>query len=513
MRWGGPKEEKLKPRQGTGETAWDGLAEAMPFQGGDDTGEARTESGEYARAGKLGAKVLAATDVAEARGTAEDKAGETLDGQARLELMRENWGDFEKSRALFGPKTEMVPYEYGVIAENMPWEEFTHFCADMAELGRKSEYEYEEALLDKGSELGEKGLCLPRSLAIAVRRYNVAKELSEVEPEAKFYYATSLQRAIRVLGTGQSRVIEGDWDADYDHDGRDERRLHFTHDQTVDGAKQSGLEPDAGMVTMVFDRSIMDDDEFDIVAGVPAMNRVGEEHLLAVLGRDEMITDMFLIAQNREGKKRNYEIMSAQDWLNDGESVETEAERKHRRNRLLKEAIVFPNKKEMREFVDSHLEKVDGEELERLREACQQDMRTGANEAADYFAKILGTERRKVIWDPELKKGEGRHLTMGGNIKLSAKDLKARPETIIEEIAHEMFHEYQSQLEGQWERGELEPGTLEDRRARLNYFNTQHYDTGDGSPLSFYENQVKEVEAYYFGGKVKKRLKQALRRK
>ena len=98
-----------------GEAGWDSLRNVeMATEAQDAAVETQAETARSA-AGAMGEKVLEALDAskAETQGEAENP---------KLELMRKNWGSFEGSRELFGEKTEMVPYEYWIIAENMPWD-------------------------------------------------------------------------------------------------------------------------------------------------------------------------------------------------------------------------------------------------------------------------------------------------------------------------------------------------------------------------------------------------------
>lgn len=484
-------------------------------------------AGEIGRemAGKLGGKILGALEVTSATETSDSsevadvveaaELQETLEENSRVKLMRENWGNFEKSRELFGPKTEMVPYEYGVIAENMPWEEFVKFCEQASELGGKSEREYENVVFDKASELCSKGLCLPRSLEIAVRRYNVAKQFGEKRPE-RFYYVTDLDQAAHGLAFMSGKMLEGQYGVEDRGDGKNPRRIHLQYDRVDEnGAEQAGLNPE-GMVTMVLDGSVIDDDEFDPVGGEPAMNRVEKAKILAVLGRDEMIADMFRVAQHQEGARggADYDVMSVAQWQNGGEPVETAKETKRRRNKLLKESIMRPDKKEAREFVDPFLERVDDDELERLMAVYRQDPTQGMEEAVTYFAGVLGTKKEpKVVWDEKEKRGSGRRTAVGGELRFSAKDKgKAKPEVMLAAVGHEMFHEYQNQLEGEWAKDKLTPGSLEERQARLLYFNRDHYEVPDGLGL-FYADQIEEVQAYHFGDTLKKRMKRLKRRR
>ena len=101
-------------------------------------------------------------------------------GAAILRNMGEHWGDLGATEGVFGPNTTMHPIEYQTIAENMSWEEFAAFSDVAYELGHKSEDEYRKMLLHKGSDLQRQGLFDWRSLALAVRRYNVAKHLPEI---------------------------------------------------------------------------------------------------------------------------------------------------------------------------------------------------------------------------------------------------------------------------------------------------------------------------------------------
>jgi len=437
---------------------------------------------------------------------------EIEDWPEALVSMRENWGDLEHTQGVFGPKTEMVPYEYGVIGENMTFDEFAEFGDTAYKLGHFSEEAYNDLLFTKGCELQKKGLCLWTSFAMAVRRYNVIKHLSELPKNPNFYFSTDLDKAAMALHAGR---LEG-WSA---NDGLpekfDDQKLHLSCD--LDGERAASSD----MVTFVLDDSIVSDDSFDLATQFPTVRdvKLEPEHQVIIAKNNRVYDRLRNEARPNEFfKGSDVPIVTRNEWMKShglvdvGADASKEVGREEYGRKLIDEAVTKVDKKEVEEFVGGFLDKVDSQELVRLLELSKGDYKQGAREATDYFSEVLGVGHLDLTFENVKGDTVGRHLGVGGAIKLNERHLKRHPKRMINVVAHEVFHEYQRMLERHYEKGQLSEDSKEARRAELYAFCTEHYDLISSSDWT-YRHQVLEREAFAFGNGVEKMLRRGLKKR
>ncbi len=423
--------------------------------------------------------------------------------------MRENWGDLEHTQGVFGPNTEMVPYEYGVIGENMTFDEFAEF-GDMAyKLGHSSEKAYNDLLFDKGCELQKKGLCLWTSFATAVRRYNTIKHLPELGESPKFYFSTNLDKATHALRSGR---LEG-WAANEDlPETFSDQALHMSCD--LDGERAASSD----MVTFELDDSVVQEDSFDLATRFPTVRdiKLEPEHQV-VIAKSTRILDRLRneTRANEYFEGSNMPMVTRNEWLKAqglaGVDTGEQEDRKEYGRRLIDEAVLKVNKREVKEFVDGFLDRVDPQELAELLKVSKADYRQGARETTDYFSEVLGLGHLDVLFEDKKSDTMGEHLGIGGAIRLNERHVKRHPKRMIEVVAHEVFHEYQQMLGRQYEKGQLEEDSKEARRAELYAFCKDHYDLTSSMDWT-YRHQVLEREAFAFGDGVKKLLRQGIRK-
>jgi len=425
-----------------------------------------------------------------------------------LVSMRENWGDLEHTQGVFGPKTEMTPYEYSAIGENMTFEQFAEFSDAAYELGQFSEKAYDDLLFNKGCELQEKGLGLWTSFATVVRRYNVVKHLPELPEKPKFYFSTNLEKAVRALHMDSLRGYAA-------NDGLPEEfndnKLHLSLD--LDGERAAGSD----MVTFVLDDSIVWDDSFDLATRFPTVKSVEltpERQVVIAKNegvynrlRDQAGASKIPIVTRNEWSRSEW--AESQGLIDADADLYEEERREEYGQKLIDEAVAEVDKAEVKEYVGEFLDKVDPQELTRLLKLSKKDYKQGARETVDYFEAVLGAGRMALKFED--RKDDVMGAQSGFGIKLN-KRLKRHPEEMINTVAHEMFHEYQRVLERRYEKGELEEGSKEARRAELYALCKKHYDLLESTDWT-YRNQILEEEAFTFGNGVEKMLRRSAKKR
>lgn len=436
-------------------------------------------------------------------------------GAAILRNMGEHWGDLGATEGVFGPNTTMHPIEYQTIAENMSWEEFAAFSDVAYELGHKSEDEYRKMLLHKGSDLQRQGLFDWRSLALAVRRYNVAKHLPEIGEGKNFYFSTNFNNFVRPLRSGHMMgyAMNSGNEGNLRSQGLDTELLHLSYDVDGDDGLELGMDREraqsSDMITIVFDSGIVQDDSFDLATRYPTLREVelnpGTQVLVA---KDRSIYNKVLREQRDEerGNVATMPLMTQAEWYREhGRQIVDNSEQQSAVGKLIDDAIMKVNKAEVKEFIGSFLSEVDSNKLEEIVQEHKHDYKAAAEMAVEYFAQILGVEALRLDFSKEKSDTLGRHMAVG-TIVLNEHVTRKKPLQLVNVVAHEMFHEWQRQLQRKYERGELSNNPKLARRAELYGFCQDNYDTTFASDWA-YRRQLLEKEAFEFGDGAEKILK------
>lgn len=431
--------------------------------------------------------------------------------------MRAHWGNLEETDGVFGPNTMMHPVEYQTIAENMTWVEFAEFSDAAYDLGHKSEEDYREMLLTKGSELQRRGLFDWRSFATAVRRYNVAKHLPEIGEGDNFYCSTDLECAQLALSFGN---FDG-WSMNRGNEenlqkqGLSTQLLHLSYDtQTADGKMRCGIDDPRGggskMVTVAFNKDIIWNDDFDLATKYPTLQGV------KLNAKDEVMIAQDRAVFNRlrhtdKGElafpKIDMPITTRSEWLRRyGTQVDDASDTTSSIKQLVDDAVLKVNKAEMKEFINRFIEKIEPDALGGILREYAVDNKRAIDMAVKYFAQILGVQVLPVEYFDDKKNDlQGRHFAVG-LIKLNENTMRRKPLRTLNVVAHEMFHEYQEQLRRKYEHDELKDNPRLARRAELYSFCEDHYETAFASDWA-YSHQLLEREAFEFGNGVEKILK------
>lgn len=446
----------------------------------------------------------------ECRADLQMRRGEVLSEirNPALGKMREGWGDFERSRSLFAEDTDMTPYDYNVIAQNFTWEEFADFGDKMHELGKRSPEEYQDLMFDISQKMtnpsdGKDFLADPRSLGLAVRRYNTIKHFGELDAGAKFYATVG-------NGTACSYLMMGNLHG---------HRITLACDdvKTMGGFDVKAMVRGAEEVVLVMGQEILQSDSFDPDGLQPSL-RVD-----AVTGVEAILTKSVLAQwqleeakmKNRVEKTKNIPTLRVQEWVEgkretDWRQLERDFMDLHARTQGLK-----INRKAIRERVAVNVDKIEGDELKDLRQKIEVDPEDGAREAVEYFRILLGLKPVKVKWgteDRDTVGQAGRSFSRGegGLITLDMKKNK-KPGKILHTIAHEMWHLHQYDVEDRWINNEFEEESEEAKIAEAYAFNRISYESASGNASGadefMYGHQLVEMEAEHFAKQAMKKMK------